>query len=266
MTEEHRGMADYVQAGSVRSLDDDRPDPLARLDETADALSHLHDALTGEESLDDALQRVAETAARAVPDADAVTVSVVTSERPRTAAATNRELVVLDEAQYAAGRGPCLESATRLIPVRAVIGEHVELWPEFEKAAKDARVRAYLSVPVLLPQNDDTDPRHIGSLNVYSYTAAAFDPFDEGLMRLFTTAASATITNAQRWAHSRGQVQHLERAIESRAVIEQAKGVLMAVHACTADEAFRMLVDQSQRANTKLRDVASRLLESVKSS
>lgn len=256
-------MADYVQTGSVRSLDGDRPDPLARLDETTEALTHLHEAVTGEESLDDALTRVAETAARAMPDADAVTVSVVTSEHPRTAAATDPDLVKLVEVQYEAGRGPSLESARELVPVRAVIGEHREQWPEFEAAALAAGVCAYLSVPVVLPESNDAEVRHIGTLTVYSYTATAFDPFDEGLMRLLTSAASATITNAQRWAHSRDKVKHLERAIESRAVIDQAKGVLMAVHACSADEAFRTLVEQSQRANTKLRDVAAQLLKSV---
>lgn len=259
-------MADHVQTGPARTSDGDRPDAVTRLDETAEALIVLNAALTGEESLDVALQRLAETAAKAVPDADAVTVSVVTSEHQRTAAATDRALVALDEAQYSTERGPCLESARELTPVRAVIGEHGDLWPEFEAAASAAGVRAYLSVPVVLPASGDAEARHIGTLNIYSYTAAAFDPFDEGLLRLFTTAASATITNAQRWAHSRNQVKHLERAIESRSVIEQAKGVLMAVHACTADEAFRMLVEQSQRANTKLRDVALKLLESVSKS
>lgn len=259
-------MADYVQTGSTRQLDGDRPDPLARLDETAEALTNLQDAVTGEESLDDALQRVADTATRAVADADALTVTVLTSEQWRTAAATDQRLVELDERQYESGRGPCLEAARTLTPVRAVIGEHGDLWPEFEDAARAAGVRAYLSVPVVLPGTDDDEARHIGSLNIYSYTAAAFDPFDEGLMRLFTAAACATITNAQRWQHSRGQVKQLERALESRGVIDQAKGVLMAVHACDADEAFKMLVDQSQRANTKLRDVAANLLESVRSS
>ncbi|SDF74070.1 GAF domain-containing protein [Lentzea fradiae] len=259
-------MADYVQTGSVRPAAGDRPDAVARLDETAEALTDLHAALTGEESLDDALQRVAELAIRAVPDADAVTVSVVTSEQSHTAAATDRALVKLEDAQYSAGRGPCLESARTLTPVRAVIGEHEDQWPEFETAAAAAGVRAYLSVPVILPASDDAEARHLGTLTIYSQTAAAFDPFDEGLLRLFTTAACATITNAQRWTRSRDQVKHLERAIESRAVIEQAKGVLMAVHACTADEAFRILVEQSQRANTKLRDVAGQLLESLKRS
>ncbi|MGI5498893.1 ANTAR domain-containing response regulator [Lentzea sp. CA-135723] len=247
----------------MRQQGDERPDPLDRLDEATEALAELHDAFTGEESLDDALQRVAETAARALPDADAVTVSVVTDTRPHTAAATDRDLVELDQQQYDSGRGPCLESAHALKPIRAVIGEHRESWPEFETAAEKAGVRAYLSVPVIIPASDNAEERHIGTLNLYSYTATAFDPFDEGLMRLFTTAASATITSAQRWRHSQNQVSHLERALASRAVIEQAKGVLMAVHSCTADEAFSMLVEQSQRANTKLREVAATLLESA---
>ncbi|MFD4635896.1 ANTAR domain-containing response regulator [Lentzea sp. NPDC058436] len=259
----HRGMADYVQAGSVRPVSDERPDAVARLDEATEALTDLHDALLGEESIEDALQRVADTAARALPDADAVTVSVVTEEQPYTAAATDQELVEVDQTQYDSGRGPCLESAHKLIPVRAVTGEHLELWPEFEAAAEAAGVRAYLSVPVVLPASDDAEARHIGTLNIYSRTATAFDPFDEGLMRLFTTAASATITNAQRWKRSQRQVEHLERALESRAVIEQAKGVLMAVHTCSAEDAFGMLVEQSQRANTKLRDVAAKLLASA---
>jgi AmiR/NasT family two-component response regulator len=49
----------------------------------------------------------------------------------------------------------------------------------------------------------------------------------------------------------------------SRAVIDQAKGILMAVHKCTPDEAFSMLVERSQHENVKLRDVAKNLLDSV---
>ena len=56
----------------------------------------------------------------------------------------------------------------------------------------------------------------------------------------------------------------LERALDSRAVIDQAKGVLMAVHGVDADAAFAMLVDRSQRTNTKLRAVAEDLLASVR--
>lgn len=259
-------MADDMRTFSpsgVRPSDGERPDPLTRLDETTEALELLRDAFTGEESLDIALQRLAETAAKAIPDTDAVTVSVVTLDQPRTAAATNTLLIEVDEKQYNANRGPSFDSARTLSPVRAVIGEHLDVWPEFESSAAKHGIRAYLSVPVVLPSRDLAQEEHVGALNMYSYTAAAFDPFDEGLMRLFTTAASATITSAHRWQRSRERINHLEQALASRAVIDQAKGVLMAVHSCTADEAFKMLVEQSQHENVKLRDIAKNLLDSV---
>ncbi|WP_394620016.1 ANTAR domain-containing protein [Lentzea sp. JNUCC 0626] len=244
-------------------MNDDRPTPLTRLDETTAALNALREAFTGEEPLDQALQRLAETAARAIPDADAVTVSVVADDQHRTAATTDSRLADIDEKQHSAGRGPSVESAKLLDAVRAEVGQHRELWPEFESAAAELGVRAYLSVPVVLPAVDDSEARHVGSLSVYSYIATAFDPFDEGLLRLFTTAVSAAITSAQRWQHSKKQVEQLERALSSRAVIDQAKGVLMAVHSCTADEAFAKLVHNSQRDNVKLRVVAANLLASV---
>ncbi|GLY47780.1 GAF and ANTAR domain-containing protein [Lentzea sp. NBRC 102530] len=257
-------MADRTSPGSTPSSHHDRPDPVARLDDTAAALAALHEAFTGEEPLEEALRRIAETAARAVPDADAVTASLVTEDRPRTAATTDSRLADVDERQYRAGRGPSLDSARLLRTVRAATGEHRDQWPEFEAAAEEHCVRAYLSVPVVLPATDGDPERHIGSLNIYSFTASAFDPFDEGLLRLFTASAQAAITSARRWQHSRAQVQQLERALTSRAVIDQAKGVLMAVHSCTADEAFTKLVQQSQRENVKLRDVATNLLSTVR--
>lgn len=238
----------------------DRPDPVERLDEATSALALLQEGFSAEEPLDEVLQRLAETARMAITDADAVTITV-SPEQPRTAAASDRSLIEIDEHQYGADRGPCLEAARTLQPVRAVVGEHQDAWPEFEAAAAGHGVRAYLSVPIVLPASDRSDARHVGSLNIYSYTATAFDPFDEGLMCLFTTAASASITNAHQWQRSREHGRQLETAIRSRAMIEQAKGALMAVHGCTADEAFAMLVQQSQQENVKLRDVAQKLLD-----
>ncbi|WP_237047672.1 ANTAR domain-containing protein [Lentzea guizhouensis] len=82
-------------------------------------------------------------------------------------------------------------------------------------------------------------------------------------MRLFTTAASAAIANAHRWQRARDHIKHLEAALLSRGAIDQAKGVLMAVHTCTADDAFAMLVQRSQQENVKLRDIAKNLLDEV---
>ncbi|MDN3250290.1 ANTAR domain-containing protein [Streptomyces sp. ZSW22] len=53
------------------------------------------------------------------------------------------------------------------------------------------------------------------------------------------------------------EVDQLRRAIASRPVIDQARGVLMALHACTSDEAWHILREASQLSNTKLRTVAA---------
>jgi len=58
------------------------------------------------------------------------------------------------------------------------------------------------------------------------------------------------------------EYQNLQGAFGRRAIIEQAKGILMARHAMTADEAFAMLRDHSQRNGRKLADVAAAVVES----
>lgn len=157
--------------------------------------------------------------------------------------------------------GACLDAARTREAVRAVVGDHAGQWPEFAAAAAGAGIGACLSVPLVV---DGTVPGElVGSFNVYSDRGEAFDPFDEKLMRLPTTAAAAAISNARRWQAAADTVTQLENALVSRAEIDQAKGVLMAIHRITADEAFHHLVDKSQRTNTKLADVARDLMTSL---
>jgi AmiR/NasT family two-component response regulator len=105
----------------------------------------------------------------------------------------------------------------------------------------------------------------VGSLNIYSHTASAFDPFDAQLMRLYTVAAGQAISNSGRWQHSRETVSQLETALLSRSDIDMAKGALIALHGGEPGEAFARLVDESQRRNIKVRDVALELLDRMKS-
>jgi GAF domain-containing protein len=235
----------------------------ARLDEASLALEDLHGVLSEEEPIEEVLQRLVETALRLISGADAVSITVVAGERPRTAAASDDKVIAIDSDQYAAGQGPCLEAARTRRPVRVGVDTARAKWPEFAAAAERAGVRAYLSAPLVV---DDDSGEVVGALNVYGFDSGAFDPFDEALLRLFTTAASASITNSSRYARSRSLAENLERALVSRATIDQAKGVLMAVHGISEDEAFQRLVEQSQNSNTKLNQVARNLLDSVRTS
>jgi GAF domain-containing protein len=242
----------------------ERPDELERLITTSEAVESLYALFDAEEPLDEVLLRVARTAASAIPDAAAVTVTELAQPEPRTAAYTEEAAVRLDAAQYSSGRGPCLEAAQRRVPVRVATDGEDQRWPEFLAATREQGVHASLSVPLILdPTETDSEGELVGSLNVYSRSATAFDPFDEQLMRLYTVAASNAITNARRWQQSRDTVAQLERALTSRTDIDQAKGLLRALHGESADEAFQRLVDESQARNVKLVTVARELIESV---
>src|SRR6478752_10244958 len=155
------------------------------------------------------------TTAAAIEDADAVSITVLSWPDARTAAATHEQALELDHQQYASSRGPCLEAAWQRAPVRAVIGEAHHRWPEFVEAAQRVGVRASLSVPLLIGGITE-EQELVGSLNIYSHTATAFDPFDAELMRLYTVAAGQAISNAGRWQTSRETVTHLEKALLSR--------------------------------------------------
>ena len=230
----------------------------ARLDEASAALEDLQGVLAGEEPIQDALQGLAEAAVRVIADAGAVSITIVDGDNASTAASTSDDVIRIDAEQYATGEGPCLEAARTITPVRVAVGEAQQRWPIFADAAAKAGVRAYLSAPLAV--GDDI----LGSLNVYGYVDEAFDPYDEALLRLFTTAASGAITAARRSARSRQIITNLTKALVSRAEIDQAKGALMAVHGIEPDVAFQRLVDESQATNTKLVEVARRLLVSLR--
>jgi len=233
--------------------------PLAKLVTTAEAVEDLRDVFAAEEPLAAIATRVAQTAVAAVPHADFVSITVLSWPEAGTAAFTNDKALELDHQQYASGRGPCLEAAMQRTPLRAVMSEARGRWPEFVEAAFKAGVQASLSVPLLISTASD-EQELVGSLNIYSHVAAAFDQFDTELMRLYSVAAGQAISNNIRWQKARESVAQLETALVSRSDIDMAKGALIALYGCSPDEAFAKLVGESQRLNVKLRDVVRDIL------
>ncbi|MEG8275573.1 ANTAR domain-containing protein [Streptomyces sp. AHA2] len=76
-------------------------------------------------------------------------------------------------------------------------------------------------------------------------------------------ASAVALERAERLRVLQTEVEQLRRAIASRPVIDQARGVLMATHGCTSDEAWHVLRETSQLSNTKLRDVAAAVTASA---
>jgi GAF domain-containing protein len=239
---------------------DSMDDMTVRLRNIAATLKDLQTLLEEEGQRDRALEWLAETAERTVPAADMATATVLAEDGRTTwtATATGRSMTAIDGDQYAAGHGPWLEAARTRRTLRGEVDRARDRWPEFAGAAGAAGLRSYLSVPLLLG-----DEPVLGTLTLYARSPDAFEPADEALIELFTVAASATIMNSRRYRRARELADHLKIALTSRAQIEQAKGMLMAQHGITADEAFAMLSQQSQNTNAKLRDVALSVVDSA---
>jgi GAF domain-containing protein len=123
---------------------------------------------------------------------------------------------------------------------------------------QETGVRSSLSVP--LPYQGTS----VGALNIYSGEAEAFaspESLEAGLEVAQTIAVA--VVNADAHAQLSEQTRNMRLAMDSRAVIEQAKGVLMAQRHVDSDQAFEILREASQRYNRKLRDIALGIVAST---
>jgi transcriptional regulator with GAF, ATPase, and Fis domain len=230
-----------------------------RVDEVTSALERLAVSLEQDEQLSVVLQRVCRQVVRAVPDTDMASITLLRDGVPYTAAATGDEALRIDQAQYDAGQGPCLRAARTGELQRISAGEAARQWPDFAAAVGDTGVSSYLSAPLFI------DHEYQGSLNFYGTASRGFGTLDAALLELYTTAAEAALRGARRYQAARETIEQLQTALGSRAVIDQAKGILMALHRVPADDAFELLVRQSKDRNVKLREVAERFVADVSS-
>ncbi len=228
--------------------------------EPSQALSASIDALTtflvGEQTMGETLQRIAELGEAAIAGADFTGLTLLAKGgRPKTAVWTDPQTRVVDEFQYEAGDGPCLTAfrERRVISVPYMKAE--TRWPEVGRRATEEGVGSSLSAPLVVR---DTG---IGALNFYSHSENAFCKEDEETAQTFGLHAAVVLANAQAYWDAYELSQQLERAMASRAEIEQAKGILIEQSGVTSDEAFELLKRVSQRENRKLREIAAEIVK-----
>lgn len=226
------------------------PDPEG-LDKAMRTLSRL---LLSEETLEATHDRVAGLACRTLPCCDLASVTMITDGRPSTPVQTEPLAGALDSAQYRSQRGPCLEAYSRQTVVREKIAENADRWPEFSAEAEKAGIRSVLAVPLVASE------RPIGALNLYSRSDNCYDEADEETALLFSEQAAVACANAEVYWRTYALTEHLREALESRDVIGQAKGILMARRGCSPEAAFEALRKVSQHRNVKLRDIADQVV------
>ncbi|MBP2330317.1 GAF domain-containing protein [Kibdelosporangium banguiense] len=221
-----------------------------RLDEVRAAMSALTSAL--ETTSDDLamLEAVCAEAIRVVPGADMASITAIDDDGPRTAAYTDKRALEVDQAQYVAGDGPCLRAAATGRTMRLSLETASELWPGFVVQAKQFGVGSYLAAPLRV------DEHLTGAINLFGFDNHGFQETDSKLLELYTTIVGFGLRTTRRYRETLALAQNLDAAMQSRAVIEQAKGILMATHKIDDSQAIERLIAHSQQTNTKLRQVA----------
>lgn len=227
------------------------------LHDTGSALRELAGLRLADTSTETMLRRVVELAVHAIPGASDASITLVGPEGLSTPVATGAAASTLDAVQYAHGNGPCLDAsdAGEVCLLADVDGD--TQWPWFVDDLKALGIRSVMATP--LPLHADLS----GALNVYATRARTFGPAESDTARSLAAYAGAALSNVHQYEATQRAAAASGAAIAARAVVEQAKGILISRHRCTAGAAFDLMVGEAQRTGARVHIVAERLVASV---
>ena len=222
----------------------------------AEALEHLGRLSLRELSMESLLQSMADLTKRVMPGDPEASVTLLIGDQPSTVVDTGPLALDLDAAQYERGDGPCLHAARTGVPTEIGDTRADGRWPDYARHAAEHGNLSSLSIPLLLAGEEE----YAGALNIYARTPDAFDEASRAVATGFAPYAAVAAGTIQAYRTARKTADNLQIALESRAVIEQAKGILIERHKLTPDRAFEALATVSMGRNVKVRDVAEHLV------
>jgi GAF domain-containing protein len=222
----------------------------------AAAAAELQQLLLASEDIGDFLTELAQLATAVLPGDISCGITLRRDRRPVTVASSDTRASQVDEIQYGHDHGPCLHT---LRSGEVVVVEDLatdDRWGGYQMPALGHGVRSSLSLPLRVDHV-------VGAMNLYAYRPRVFGPSERASAARFAQEASRALALAVRIADRSEMSDHLQTALATRAVIDQALGVIMGQDRCTADEAFEVLRTISQNRNIKLHTVASEIITAV---
>ncbi len=201
------------------------------------------------------LNLILETAVEAI-GFSAATITARNRDEVSTVGATDQRLIALDDAQYEAG-GPCIATLDQSDPIFwEDDAASEERWEHFAETAAHLGVKSSLSVHV------PTDSSEVAaSLNLYARERLELNDRQLQMAINYAEQLAMTLQSVDAYKSAATLARNMAEAMRTRAVIEQAKGILMAEERISGDQAFQRLAELSQHANVKLRDVARHLVD-----
>ena len=254
-------MADYdAQPGRTPEPDLSAAQREADESDLLEGLRGVAGLVAGGTGVMDLLRHMAEFAARAIPGVDGAGVTVIEMKEgtPHVKAwsVTSPFVADIDKLQYTQiGEGPCITCMQTQRPaVSGSLGSDSR-WPRFGGGVARMGVHSALALPMVI------DGQLVGAINTYAHERDAFGAHAVELGSQFAAPAAVSVHNAQLLDRAQERTKQLQNALGTRAVIDQAIGIIRARTGVGANAAFDRLVRISQADNVKLHVVAERLVD-----
>ncbi|MGZ5404300.1 MAG: GAF and ANTAR domain-containing protein [Nocardioides sp.] len=201
--------------------------------------------------------------AKAAVVSGAAAVGLVLSDqqdRVRFMAASNQSGKMLELLQIQNDEGPCLDCITTGTPVvNADLANAGDRWPVFAPRAIEAGFQSVHAFPMRLRD------RVIGALNLFGTEDAHFDPDEVRVVQALADVATIAIIHERNLVQADVVTEQLQAALNSRIVIEQAKGALAQAQGISPGEAFGLLRTRARSSRKLLGDVAQDVLTGLES-
>ncbi|PXA72044.1 GAF and ANTAR domain-containing protein [Cryobacterium arcticum] len=223
---------------------------------------------TREENINDAFVRVAGTLVESYDVVDLLSTLVNTCTRLlgvqaggilladstgdlELVASTSEEAEIVEIMIVAAGAGPCIDCYRTGATVSVQdIAADADAWPRFRRTALEQGFRATHATPLRL------HGEVIGAMNLLSTVTGALSARDAQLAQALADVATVGILHERSFRQPEAVTAQLHLALDTRILVEQAKGVLAQVRSCTMTEAFTALRDYARGHDTTLRAAA----------
>jgi transcriptional regulator with GAF, ATPase, and Fis domain len=203
----------------------------------------------------DLLQTLVDRSVQLFPATDAGILLASATGDLEIVVSTNERSRLISLLQLGADEGPCIDAYTtgRLVTVTNA-SDIAERWPVFADRSAESGYQSVHAVPLRLR---DTS---LGSLNLFGEEPGALRPEDAAAVQALTDVATISILQERALRETDIARDQLQRALDSRVVIEQAKGVIAQTHAVDMDTAFRLIREHARSGRIRLSDVAERIV------
>lgn len=221
---------------------------------TSDALRNqmadLARDLQSQQTPADALLHVVNAAVELLEGCEAASISLATrTGEITTSASTSEALTRADELQIELGEGPCLAAVWEREPIFVSDLRTEDRWPRWgPRVTDELGFRSMTCVPLFTHEN------RVGALNLFAHAAGAFDRADVDEAMAIAAHAAVAVAAAE-------EISHLHLALDSRTMIGQATGLVMAYYGLSAGQGFQLLRRLSSERNVKIASIAREMVE-----